>query len=385
MSDHSDLEQRLRDAAAPAVWDDVSPDAWQQNERRLAADRSRRGGRRLRVVAAAAAAVVVIGGGTLLASQFNGSSLAPSSGGAAGSDPFGKQGRVGHTVVLERFKQRGATVVHSAFLTRSGGKGVSLCDSYDTPSPDPNQSNSSGSGSCTATSPDSANPKTNAFAYVTGSESADLKGVTGAVEPRVASLKAWVADSAEPRTVPLHTLGFEGLQAFAVTTLGRRAPVVRIVAYDAGGALLQVLGPPAILGAQWLPDDDTCAHTTPVPRSGDTSGLGPVETTAIASSSIRISGTAGPSNICVAAPKGQAITSGRQGQYVVVVTGPEVSLLGFTVAGKPAQITNPQHFAGSPWGLVMIFTEHPKAQVLLSASSANGTKLGPAQYYMPPT
>ena len=56
MTDHSTLERRLHDASDPALWDDVSPDAWQQNERRLAADRSHRAGQRFRVVAAAAAA-----------------------------------------------------------------------------------------------------------------------------------------------------------------------------------------------------------------------------------------------------------------------------------------------------------------------------------------
>ena len=228
MTDHSTLERRLHDASDPALWDDVSPDAWQQNERRLAADRSHRAGQRLRVVAAAAAVVVVVGGGVLVMSQLDGASPPNSSGGTkdggskdAGSkdqDPFKPDNLVGKLVVLERFRANGAPVEHSAFLTRAGGKGLSLCDLYKGPN---TVSSSAGSGSCTASSPDPAEPKTNAFRFVTGTEgSDDLKGVTGAVEPRVASLKAWVGDSAVSRPVPLHALGVKGLQAFGITTAG---------------------------------------------------------------------------------------------------------------------------------------------------------------------
>jgi hypothetical protein len=187
MTDHTTLERRLRDASDPSVWDDVSPDAWQQNERRLDADRARGKGRRVRVVAAAAAAVIAVGGGVLVAQLGNGSTLAPSQGHKNGQDPSPQKNQVGKTVVLERFTANGSKVVHTAFLTRAGGKGLSLCDLYDGPS---SGTSSGGSGSCTASSPDPSVPQTNAIAFLTGSDGADFRGVTGAVESRVSSLAA---------------------------------------------------------------------------------------------------------------------------------------------------------------------------------------------------
>jgi hypothetical protein len=382
MIDRETLERRLRDAADPSVWDDVSPDAWQQNERRLAVDRAR-SRRRLSVVAAAAAAVIAVGGGAFLASQLGGSStLPPSDGGKNSQEPFRQKNQVGKTVVLERFTAEGSTVVHSAFLTRAGGKGLSLCDLYDGPSPG---TSSGGSGSCTASSPDPSVPKTNAFAFVTGSENAEFRGVTGAVESRVAALTAWVGDSPQPRPVALRALGVDGLQAFGVTTLGAHAPAVRIIAYDDDGAVLQIFDGPGFFGEEWLPDDDTCSKTTPVPTTRDPSSFGPTEDTEFATSSVWLHGTAGPADICVPAPKREPISSRRQGQFVVVVTGPEVTELRYRVAGHPRQDVSPQHYPGTTWGVVVILTEHPKAAVTLDPRSAGGQVIGPMAYFRIPT
>jgi hypothetical protein len=385
MTDHTTLETRLHDAADPALWDGVSPDAWQQNQRRVAADRSRRAGRRLRAVAAAAAVVVVVGGGVLIVSQLGGSSLGPSGGGSRDQDPFGKDGRVGKTVVLERFSAGGVNVVHSAFLTRAGGKGLSLCDQYKTPD---TTASSGGSGSCTASELGAS--KANAFVFITGSRGGDQKGVTGAVDSRTASLKAWASDSASARVVPLHALGFNGLQAFGVTTVGKQAPVVRLAAYDAGGALLQVLSPPSVFGAEWLPDDDTCTKTTVVaPPLQQRTSAGPVETVEAATSSVRISGNAGPGNLCVAAPKGEATSLQREQGWVVVVTGPEVGALRVMV-GKQTTLRTPRHYPGTAWGVVVIANDHPKQSVTIDARGAGGgiaasKQLGSAQYYQAPT
>lgn len=390
MTDHSMLGRRLHDASDPALWDDVSPDAWQQNERRVASDRSHRVGQRLRVVAAAAAVVVVVAGGVLAVSQLSGSSPPPSSGGSKDQskdqskvqDPFKPDNLVGKIVVLEHFQANGAPVVHSAFLTRAGGKDLSLCDLYKGPD---TAMSSAGSGSCTASSPDPAVPKTNAFAFVTSSEGSDLKGLTGAVEPRVASLKAWVGDSAVSRPVSLHALGVNGLQAFGITTLGTHAPVIRVVAYGDDGAVLQILDTPGYFGEEWLPDDDTCSKATPVPTTADPRGFGPVESTEIATSSVWLHGTAGPADICVAAPKREPISSQRQGQFVVVVSGPEVTELRYKIAGQPRQTAAPEHYPGTAWGVVVILTEHPKASVTLDPRSAGGKVIGPMAYYRIPT
>jgi hypothetical protein len=383
MTDHSTLERRLRDASDPSVWDDVSPDAWQQNERRVAADRARRKGRRVRVVAAAAAAVIAVGGGALLASQLGGSStLSPSDGGKNSQDPFQQKNRIGRTVVLERFTANGSKVVHSAFLTRAGGKGLSLCDLYDGPSPG---TSSGGSGSCTASPPDPSVPKTNAIALVSGSDGADFGGVTGAVESRVASLTAWVGDSPQPRPVALHALGVDGLQAFGVTTLGAHAPVVRIIAYGDDGAVLQIFDVPGYFGQEWLPDDDTCADTVVVAPKPAPLSYGQVERIEAASTSMRVSGQAGPRDICVPAPKREAISKLRQGQWLVVVTGPEVAELRYQIAGQPRQKLAPRHFPGTVWGVVQIFTKNPKAAVTLDPRSAGGSVIGPMSYYRIPT
>jgi hypothetical protein len=382
MTDHSTLERRLRDASDPSVWDDVSPDAWQQNERRVAADRARRKGRRVRVVAAAAAAVIAVGGGALVASQLRGSStLAPSHGHKNGQDPFQQKNQVGKKVVLERLTANGSKVVHSAFLTRAGGKGLSLCDLYDGPSPG---TSSGGSGSCTASSPDPSVPKTNAIAFVTGSDGADFRGVTGAVESRVASLTAWVGDSPQPRPVALHALGVDGLRAFGVTTLGAHAPAVRIIAYGDDGAVLQIFDGPGYFGEEWLPDDDTCADTVLVSPKPPPLTYGPVERIDAAATSIRVSGKA-PANLCVPAPKREAISKLRQSQYLVVVTGPEVTELHYQIAGQPRQKVAPQHYPGTVWGVVQIFTKNPRAAVTLDPRSAGGSVIGPMSYYRIPT
>ena len=380
MTDHSTLERRLRDAADPSVWNDVAPDAWQENERRVAADHARRGGRRLRVIAAAAAVVVVVGGGILVSSRFNGSPLAPSAGGADGRPgPSIRTGRC-HPVELERLTTKGSTFVHTAFLTRAGGKGVSLCDTYASSANDANRSSS-----CTATSLDPAHQKANAFAYLTAGNGGDLKGVTGAVVPRVVTLRAWVGDSAEPRVLPLHALGFNGLQAFGVTTLGAHAPVVRIGAYDAKGALLQVVDAPSIFGAGWLPNDPTCAHPKIVgPPLPPRQSTGSVDTVEAATSSMRLSGIAGSDSLCVSAPSGEAVTAARQGQWVVVVTAPELETLGVQV-GKQTTRRTPTRYPGTPWGIVMIRNDNPKESVVLDPRGAGNGKLGPEHYYVSPT
>ena len=385
MTDHSTLERRLRNASDPSVWDDVSPDAWQQNERRVAADRARRKGRRVRVVAAAAAAVIAVGGGVLVASQLgNGSPLAPSHGHKNGQDPFQQENRVGKTVVLERFTANGSTIVHTAFLTRAGGKGLSLCDQYGGgPGTD---TGSAGSGSCTASSPDPSLPKTNAIAFVTGNDGADLRGFTGAVESSVASLTAWVGDSPQPRPVALHALGVDGLQAFGVTTLGAHPPVVRIIAYGDDGAVLQIFDGPGYFGEEWLPDDDTCSQTVRVAPTGSAAaGAGPVETVEAAATSMRLSSVTGPTDICVPAPKREPISKLRQGPWLVVVTGPEVAALRFQVAGHPRQQVSPRHYPGTVWGVVQIFTKNPRAAVTLDSRSAGGKVIGPMSYYRIPT
>jgi hypothetical protein len=384
MTDHSTLKRRLRDAADPSVWDDVSPDAWQQNQRRLAADRAR-GRRRVSVIAAAAAAVIAVGGGALVASQMGGGSTpAPPSGGGKHrqESPIKPKDLVGKVVVLERYTEHGSTVVHSAYLTRTHGAGLSFCDEYGGPS---TETSSAGGGSCTSSSPDPAVPKTNAFAFVTDNDDPDLTSVTGAVEPRVASLKAWVGDSADAREVSLHALGVHGLKAFGVTTPGGQAPVVRIVAYGDDGAVLQIFDAPGYYGEEWVPDDDTCAETVVVSPKPAPLSLGPVESVEAATTSIRVSGPVGPADICVPAPKREAMSKLRQGQWLVVVTGPEVAQLRYQIAGHPHRLVAPHHYPGTVWGVTQIFTKNPSAAVTLDPRSADGSVIGPMSYYRIPT
>jgi hypothetical protein len=392
MTDHSTLERRLHDASDPALWDDVSPDAWQQNARRVAADRSHRAGRRLRVVAAAAAVVVVVGGGAFVASQLGRSSLAPSGGDSRNQDPFQKENRVGKTVVLERFSSEGSTVTHSAFLTRAGGKGLSLCDQYlfaGASSANANGSNSAsvnGSGGCTAAEPASSGTAVNAFVLSTGSRGGDLTGITGAVDSRTASIKAWVSDSETALDVPLHALGIDGLQAFGITTVGKRAPVVRLAAYDAKGALMQVFEPGRVFGAGWLPGDHHCRKTVSAsPLETPPFTAGPEENVDVAASSVLFSGTAGPHYLCVVTPQGKPISSGRQDHYVVVVTGPEVATIRYQIPGKPSRTVSPTHDKSTPWGFVSIFTGQSKRPVTLDPRGASGSVISVDDYYQAPT
>jgi hypothetical protein len=176
------------------------------------------------------------------------------------------------------------------------------------------------------------------------------------------------------------------LQAFGVTTLGAHAPVVRIVAYGDDGAVLQIFDGPGYFGEEWLPDDDTCADTVLVAPTGSAAaGAGPVETVEAAATSMRLRSVTGPTDICVPAPKRAPISKRRQGQWLVVVTGPEVSELRYQIAGQPHQLVAPHHYPRTVWGVVQIFTKNPRAAVTLDPRSAGGSVIGPMSYYRIPT
>jgi hypothetical protein len=87
----------------------------------------------------------------------------------------------------------------------------------------------------------------------------------------------------------------------------------------------------------------------------------------------------------VPAPKREPTSKLRQGQWLVVVTGPEVAALRFQVAGHPRQQLAPRHYPGTVWGVVQIFVKSPRAAVTLYPRSAGGSVLGPMSYYRIPT
>lgn len=394
MTDHSTLERLLRDASDPSVWDDVSPDAWQQNERRVAADGSGRASRRLRVVAAAAAAAVVVGGGAYVASRLGGPSAGPAdrhsekrTPDTTNQDPFADKNRVGKTVVLERYTAKGETVVHSAWLTRSGGKGLSLCDEYAAPGSSAGNAGNSGSGGCTAEDPDPSKPKLDIFGFVFGTdgETSEVHTVTGAVDRRVAAMRAWTGDDAQGRQVDLHALGVDGLRAFGVTTPAGASAVVRLVAYDAAGTALQVFDPSNYYGAEWLPDDDTCAQATPVAPQGERLVLGFTPRVSAAATSLLVQSAINADDFCVPAPKGRPTTvSEPHGGQIAIVTGPEVDAVQVRIGSGAPRTEQPQHFTGTAWGLVIVDNVGNK-KIRVTATSAEGSALDATPYGRLPT
>ena len=134
-SPHDQLERDLRAALRSVDHVPVSSDAWQQNQRRLAAAPHRR----LPWLVAAAAvvlAVLLIGGLLALVSGGSDSSTPANDGGSNDSsssdDVFADENLLGPVVEVETLTIDGETAVHEAVLSDTSGKGPSLCDRVTT-------------------------------------------------------------------------------------------------------------------------------------------------------------------------------------------------------------------------------------------------------------
>lgn len=255
MIDHTTLERRLRDAADPTVWHDVSPDAWQQNQRRVATDGRRRNSR-LTIIAAAAAAVLVVAGFTWLLRSDHQAMPAHGGYGKTPVPRVTRDGKVhlrGGVVALPLLLPRGSGRIELAF-TEGGASSLSgLCQLlvFD----EPNGTSSSGE-SCGGQVDGRDNPSRHVDFFSEGSSGAWLT-VAGAVDPAVAKLRVWLADG-DVADLRLVDLGSDGYRGFAFASNGGTQTPVRLAALSSDGALLEAKSLDGMGTEPWLPTQRTC-------------------------------------------------------------------------------------------------------------------------------
>jgi hypothetical protein len=233
----TELETRLREELAAAARDvRPSPDAWQQNQRLLAADRSGRRSRVTWLLSAAAAVVVIVAGFVTLSGTGDNRPTPPT-----GSDPF-DNGALGKPVEVARLGSGPDQLRVEMSIASGKGSRPDMCTRFIT-GPD-------SSSSCGGQSPDPENARV-AFDYLSGSKGATTS-VEGVVDTRVSSVRAWLMDGTEVRP-RLVALGVDKLRGFAVPTAQDSPYAMRLAAYASDGTALEYVNLAARSGADWFP------------------------------------------------------------------------------------------------------------------------------------
>jgi hypothetical protein len=234
----TDLETRLRAELNAAAHDvRTSPDAWQRNQRLLAAGRSGRRSRFTWLVSAAAAVVVVVAGFTALSGTGDNRST------PAESDPVENNGVLGTPVEVARLGSGPDQVTVEMAIETGKGSQPDMCTRFVT-GPD-------STSSCGGQSPDSEKARV-AFDYLSGSQGAQTQSVQGVVDARVTVVRAWLSDGTEVRP-RLVALGVDDLRGFAVPTKKGEPQPVRLAAYASDEKALEYVNVVVRFGAEWLP------------------------------------------------------------------------------------------------------------------------------------
>jgi hypothetical protein len=233
------LEHDLRVAGRSFDDVEVSPDAWQENRRRLRTADSARGRRVLLTAAAGVAGVVAIGAAALMAQTSDGSGLP-----AGGRDAtFATENILGPIVQAEQLTLDGRPTVHEIVLTDTTGDGPDLCDRF--------VAEGSGSGSCTRRDLDADAPGV-AFDWLSGTEGdGGLRGVLAGVDARVTRVQVWM-DNGDMVLAQLHPTGWDDTSMFALTLAGDAPTPQRLVAYGRDGNVLQTVDLANRFGRTWL-------------------------------------------------------------------------------------------------------------------------------------
>jgi len=348
------IEEQLRgDLRAEAEGLRLSPDPWQENQRRVSAAASGRS-RRVLTVAAVALAVATLAAGVALLGG-GGAGDAP----AAGTgDPFTTEYLLGAPVEAETLTIDGQQTVHTIALSDMTGEGPNLCDEYESVSAATgDEASGSSSGGCTTRDP-TADDRDVAFDWLTGTEgSGDIRGVTAGVDGRVSKVQIWM-DNGDMVLATLHPTGWDDTRMFALTTQPPDAPTAqRLVAYGRVGNVLQAVDLPTRFGETWLArrsacDGDRVAESVP---NGDVLPNAHVELgTADAQLSIRLA-IDDSAEACLERLHATALAGWYpSGPLVAVVTAPEVATLRLIVAGGSGGDTvldevTPEAVSGSPW------------------------------------
>ena len=372
MSDHDQLERRLQAARRPFDEVRIAPDAWQENQRRLAVARVSRTSRWL--TAAAVAVGVLIVGGLLLFVGSEPDSGPPASGGS-GEDPWDVGNLLGPSVVAERLTVDGQELDHEIVLTDTDGNGPMLCDRL--------VAENFASGSCAAREPGADDPKV-AFDWVTGSEGdGDLRGVLAGVDGRAAFVDVWMSDGTR---VPaeLHPTGWDDTQMFAYTVPSDGPRPQRLVASGRDGNVLQAVDLPTVFGPTWLAPRSACAGDALAETSPDPELL-PTTVVALGNDDARISelpGSPVSTKICLRDLGASALGAWQPTDVAIIaLVSPEVSAMRLVLPGAASDreiaTARPMALNGALWRVATLPLENAqqKYQVEIVALDAGGNVL----------
>lgn len=351
-------EDRLRSALrAEAEGLRLSSDRWQENQRRVFQARSGRNRKVLTVAAAGLAVATLLGATALLggdADRQRGDTPASDTG-----DPFTPEYLLGAPVEAETLTLDGRPTVHTIALSDMTGGGPRLCGRYA-----PAGTNGSGgadsisSSTCNAREPD-ADDDSVAVDWLVGNQGGGgIRGVTAAVDERVAKVRIWM-DNGDMLLATLYPTGWDNTRMFALTTQPPDAPTAqRLVAYGRDGNVLQAVDLLTPFGTSWLPqrsacDGDRVADLVP---NGDVLpnayvALGTVD----ASISVRTAVDDG-GNACLERLTPDSLAGWYPGGLglVATVVAPEVARVRLVVGEKVVDEVKASSVSGSPWRVAIL-------------------------------
>lgn len=349
MNRHEQLERELVTAGSAFPRPTVASDAWQENERRLAADRARRSRRARRALATAAVVAGLVGAGVAVLAQDGPASSPPAGLDGRGPDPFQNRFLLGEPVELETYRVDGVTYVHRAALSDMTGDGPDLCDRTTA-------SDGGSSDGCTRREPGADDPAV-AVDWLMGTEGrGNLRGVTGAVDARVSFIVAWLSDG-ERVSTGLLPGGWEGSQLFGLTVPADGPIPQRLVAVGRDGNVLQSVDLPRRFGQGWLRPRHACAGDQVAEYVPDGDVL-PNAYVALGTADARISArlSAGDSaETCLERLRATALAGWfANGSLVVAVVAPEVENVRVTDGRGYDRQLLPEAVAGSPWQVAVV-------------------------------
>lgn len=341
MSDRDQLERDLR--AAAHDFDDVvaSPAAWQENQQRLAAHRSRR--TRLGGAAAAGVVAVALVGVALLRGGDPGTGVPA----AGGDDPFATPYLLAGPVTVETVTIGGTAVAHEVALSDRTGEGPQLCDRFV---------GVDGTPSCTPRAVSADDPEV-ALDWLTGyGPESPRRGIVAAVDERVSSLDLWMSDGRRVRG-DLRPGGWDRSRVVGLTVAPGTPVPQRLVAYGRDGNVLQSVDLIARFGDRWLDQRSACA-SDPVAELSSDGEQPPHADVAFGTTDALV--TARPTadhdvQTCLGRLRGSAIAGQVSfGSVAVAVLAPETELVEVRVGSRTVAELKPLTASGTPWRVVVL-------------------------------
>jgi hypothetical protein len=342
MTDHPTLERRLRDAADPGVWDDVSPDAWQQNERRVAADLRHRHVLRLQIVGVAAAAAAIAGLATVAVPRLDDHD-SPAT--RTKNPPAGQH--LKGAVEVGRIRQANNNLMVKLSLQPGKGGFVDLCQTIVSSGGVGAGDSSTG---CGGGGPAGGPAQGTHVAYLTGSSGKDVDVVAGTVDTQVGKVRGWTRDGREidANLIPLNRGAYRGF-AFLSLKAADRPELIEM--FGAGEQIREVVDVATRL------DSATCSAVPAQPPA-----------TSVDVSGVRVDVDVASSEVSVWVPRADSSYAARcipadvpfpalqVGNRVVALLPPDVSIFKATLEsqqGKRLDGAKAVRLAGTAWQIAV--------------------------------